>query len=202
MRFNTKMAAAAVLALSIPAATLAQGFDGPYAGIQGGWDLAAVRNPTTSSDAFNLDDERQSFTGGVFAGVDREVATGVVVGFETGIGVGSDDGLSAPTLVGSVSINPQWSLDLSGRAGYLLDPTTLAYVRGGYTTTRVETTAISAAGRLSDEESRDGWLAGAGIERRITANTSARLEYRYADLSDGNRSYDRHRVLAGISYRF
>lgn len=42
----------------------------------------------------------------------------------------------------------------------------------------------------------------AGIERRILEKISARLEYRYSDLGDGGGTFDRHRMLAGIAYRF
>lgn len=42
----------------------------------------------------------------------------------------------------------------------------------------------------------------AGIERRILKKISARLEYRYSDLSEGDGTFDRRRMLAGIAYRF
>jgi outer membrane immunogenic protein len=35
------------------------------------------------------------------------------------------------------SVDPKYSFDVTERAGYLVDPKTLLYVRGGYTNARV-----------------------------------------------------------------
>ena len=59
-----------------------------------------------------------------------------------------------------------------------------------------------ATGIVSDSDNHDGWLAGAGAERQITQNVSARFEYRYSKFSEGDGKDQRHRVLAGLSYRF
>ncbi|MBV2148955.1 porin family protein [Sphingobium sp. AS12] len=45
-------------------------------------------------------------------------------------------------------------------------------------------------------------MIGGGVERQLTSNVSTRLEYRHFDLSEGDGNFDRHRVLAGLSYRF
>lgn len=139
---------------------------------------------------------------GRFAGFGRQVAPRVVLGVEAGADIGSDDALRTSSGSEQAIIDPDWSFDLTTRAGYLIDPSTLAYVRGGYTNARVKTTITTPVSRLTEKENRDGWLAGAGIERQLMERTSARLEYRYSDLSEGDGAYDRHRVLAGISYRF
>lgn len=202
MRLYHKVMATVLFATVSAPAAFAQSFDGPYVGVQAGWDLSDVRNPSTELGTLALDDDRQSFNGGVFAGFDRQVAPRLVLGFEAGADVGTADTLKTATSGGQAIIDPEWSLDLTGRAGYLVDPTTLAYLRGGYTNARIETTSASPTGRLTEEENRDGWLVGAGIERQLMQQTSARLEYRYSDLSDGDGTYDRHRLLAGITYRF
>jgi outer membrane immunogenic protein len=98
--------------------------------------------------------------------------------------------------------DPKYSFDLTARAGYLVNPQTLLYARGGYTNARLRTTVTDAAGILSDSDNRDGWLAGAGVEREVAQKLSARLEYRYSKLSEGTGKDQRHRVLAGLSYRF
>lgn len=198
---NIIVAGSAILAL-LPAAASAQNFQGPYAGAQAGWQETELRDPATELGTFALDQERQSFTGGVFAGYDQQVAPQVVVGAEAGADFGADDAVETTTGTGVVAIDPKWSLDLTARAGYLIDPSTLAYVRGGYTNARVETTATTPLSELAESENRDGWLVGAGIERQLLERVSARLEYRYSDLSEGDGDYDRHRVLAGVAYRF
>lgn len=202
MRFDYKLATTVLLGTMSAPAAFAQNFDGPYVGVQAGWDLTDVRNPSTELGTLALDDDGQSFTGGAFAGFDRQVAPRVVLGAEAGADIGSDDALKTSSGTGEAIIDPDWSFDLTARAGYLLNPSTLAYVRGGYTNARVKTTITTPVARLTENENRDGWLAGAGIERQLMQHTSARLEYRYSDLSEGDGAYDRHRVLAGISYRF
>lgn len=196
------MFSVSALLIAIPSAALGQDFDGTYVGVQGGWEQTDLRNPETDLGMLTLDRERQSFTGGIFAGYDRQVGPRIVLGAEAGVDVSADDEVRSTTGTGLISVDPQWSVDLTARAGYLLDGRTLAYLRGGYTNARVETNLGTGAAELSETEQRNGWLVGAGIERRILQNISGRLEYRYSDLSEGDGTFDRHRLLAGIAYRF
>ena len=177
----------------LPASHLwAQSFDGPFVGVHVGGQQTDIRNLDTGLGTQIPEADRQSFTGGLFAGYDRQVAPRIVLGAEAGVDLASDDAVAA--------VDPKRSLDLTGRAGYLLDPATLAYVRGGYTNARIETSANSLIS--SESEYRDSWTLGAGIERKILKKISARLEYRYSDLGEGEGAFDRHRLLAGIAYRF
>lgn len=192
MRKGLILAVTALFAF-LPASHLwAQGFNGPYAGVHVGGQQTDIRNLDTGLGTQILEADRQSFTGGLFAGYDRQVARRVVLGAEAGVDLVSDDALAG--------VDPRWSSDVTARAGYLLDPTTLAYVRGGYTNARIETSASSLIS--SESEYRDSWTLGAGIERKILKKISARLEYRYSDLGEGDGTFDRHRLLAGIAYRF
>ncbi|MGZ8351327.1 MAG: outer membrane protein, partial [Allosphingosinicella sp.] len=161
-----------------------------------------LRDPETDLGTLTIDDDRQAFTGGVFVGYDRQVAPKIVLGVEGGVDVSTGDSIENASGTGLVSVDPEWSIDLTTRAGYLVNPNTLAYVRGGYANARIETNVTSGATQLTDSENRDGWLLGAGIEQQFLHNISGRLEYRYSELSEGAGSYDRHRVLAGIAYRF
>ena len=86
------------------------------------------------------------------------------------------------------------------QVGYRLDPATVAYVRGGHADARIEPSASALIS--SESEYRDSWTLGAGIERKVLKKISARLEYRYSDLGEGDGAFDRHRFLAGIAYRF
>lgn len=180
----------------------AQAFNGPHAGVQGGWERMDVRDPASDLGTVTLDGDRQTFTGGLFVGYDRQVASRIVLGVEGGMDWSADDAVVSTSGTGLVGVHPQWSINLTTRAGYLLDPSTLTYVRGGYTNARVETNLTGGTARLWETENRTGWLVGAGIERLFPQNISGRLEYRYSDLSEGDGTFDRHRILAGIAYRF
>jgi len=194
--------ATAFAAPLVPAAASAAPFDGPYVGAQVGWQNEKMRDPKSSFGAVPLDDKVNSVTGGLFAGYDRTVNGSFVVGAEAGLDFASDDQVQGTVAGTNYSFNPKYSIDLTGRAGYLVNPQTLLYVRGGYTNARVRTTVTNAADIQADSDNRDGWLAGAGVERQINSNVSARLEYRYAKLSEGDGKDQRNRVLAGLSYRF
>lgn len=202
MRIGFVFAGTALIAF-LPAFQLsAQSFDGPYGGVHVGGQQADVRNPDSRPGTQTPDADRPSFTGGLFGGYDRQVGPRVVVGAEAGVDLAADDAAEGSTAAGLVAIDPRWSLDLTARAGYLLDPTTLAYVRGGYANARIETSADTPLSQLSESEYRDGWTLGAGIERQILKRISGRLEYLYSGLSEGDGTFDRHRLLAGIAYRF
>jgi outer membrane immunogenic protein len=129
---------------------------------------------------------------GPAAGFDLRVAPRIVVGAEARVELAPTEGLA--------TLDPKGPSDVTARAGYLLDPATLAYVRGGHTSARLETSASALL--TSQSQYRDSWTLGAGIERHILKRISARLEYRYSDLGEGDGPFDRHRLLAGIAYRF
>jgi len=60
---------------------------------------------------------------------------------------------------------------------------------------------VAPTGTPRISENRDGWLVGGGLERRFTDRISARIEYRYLDLSDGDGRFERHQLLTGITWR-
>ncbi len=75
-----------------------------------------------------------------------------------------------------------------GRLGYLVMPSSLAYLTGGYTQSHFSagTTVLSFDGGASPPDQlpgRDfsGWYLGGGLEAAIDRNWSVRGEYRYAD---------------------
>lgn len=139
--------------------------------------------------AFQL--SAQSFDGRL-VGYDRQVAPRIVLGAEARADLAPTDAL-AP-------LDPKGPSDFTARAGYLLDSATLAYVRGGHTNARLETSASALI--ASESDYRDSWTLGAGIERKVLKKISARLEYRYSDLGEDDAAFDRHGLLAGIAFRF
>lgn len=184
-------AAASVFAVS-PA--FAEPFDGPYIGVQAGWNHDRVRGADTDIGPVDIRDTKDSFVGGAFAGYNYRVLPKVVLSAEGSFDLGADDGLSS----GSSRINPNYAFDVSARAGYLVTPKTLVYVRGGYENMRARVSNDVARGH----DTFDGWSVGGGVERAIFDNVSARVEYRYSDLGNNGDGFDRHQALVGVAYHF
>jgi outer membrane immunogenic protein len=200
---NFTLSLVGALFVSLPAQAMAAEFDGPFVGTQVGWQSEKMRGPDSSFGAVPIDDTVNSVTGGLYAGYDKHVAERVVIGAEASLDFASDDEAQSSVAGTTFSVDPKYSFDLTARAGFLVTPDMLVYARGGYTNARVRTTLTSVAGIQSDSDNQDGWLAGAGVERQVANNVSARFEYRYSKFSqDGDGKDNRNRVLAGLSYRF
>jgi outer membrane immunogenic protein len=202
LRISTSAILATILAAPLATAASGAQFDGPYVGAQVGWHSEKMRDVKSSFGVVPVDANKRSVTGGLFAGYDKIINGRFLVGAEAGLDFASDDKVQSTIGGSNYSVDPKYSFDLTARAGYLVTPQTLFYVRGGYTNARVRTTITNAAGIQSASDTKDGWLAGAGVERAVARNVSARLEYRYSKLSEGDGKDQRHRVLAGLSYRF
>lgn len=105
-----------------------------------------------------------------------------------------------------------WFATFRGRAGFLADPSLLLYATGGlavgevkYTTQGTLTAQLFGPGTagtipvggpvtlvgasLSESQTRVGWTAGAGLEKKFSQNWSAKLEYLYVDF--GTKTYFR-----------
>ena len=202
MRVINSAALATALSAAIVAPASAAEFDGPFVGAQVGWQSEKLQDTDLSFGVVPVDDAINSVTGGFYAGYDKEVAERVVIGAEGGLDFASDDETQTSAAGTTISVDPKYSFDLTARAGFLVTPGTLVYARGGYTNARVRTTVMSSIGSQSDSDNHDGWLLGAGVERQIKDNLSARLEYRHSKFSEDEGKDQRNRVLAGLSYRF
>jgi len=194
--------ALAAALVSFAGAASAQDFNGPSVGVQGGWNKADVRNPRSDIGIAPIDRSRDSFVGGAFVGYDRHVADKVVIGVQADFSIAANDKIVQSSATGNAMLDPKYNIDLTARAGYVVAPKTLLYVRGGYANERVRTTITDLAGSRSSAHSLNGWTVGGGVERIIFDKVSARVEYRYADLSDGGGKYQRNQVLVGAAYRF
>ena len=190
--------AAAALALGSAHVANAQSFTGPFIGVQGGWEETNARNPNTAVGVTPLAQTSDTGTVGVFMGYDKEVQPRIVLGAQ----VEANFPISSTWGNGAASLSVKRSVDLSVRAGYLVTRKTLLYVRGGYSNELIGGAVLTPAGYISGSSDRDGWLLGGGVEHKLTPKISARLEYRYTDLSEGAGMLDRHQVMAGVAYRF
>ena len=195
----------AVLLLSsvaLPGVASAEPFNGPYIGAQVGLSHDKVGTIDSELGDLRINRSKDSFVGGIYGGYDRKVTPFVVLGVEAGFSVTSSDTIKRSSGTTLSRINPMHAFDLSARAGYLVTDATLLYVRGGYQNVRAKTTFETGTVALRDKETFDGWLIGAGVERSVADAVTARLEYRYSDLSGGDGKFDRHQALIGVAYRF
>jgi len=201
MKVTFASTVALIATASVPAAAHAEMFNGPSVGVQAGWVENKIGDTRTNFGATSVGSSGDSATLGGLFGYDKQFGK-LVVGGEAGLNFGTSDKVTGGTSTTQVTMDPKRSFDLSARAGYLVMPKTLFYARAGYTNDRVRTTLTSASGTVSASEDRDGWLVGGGVEHALTTKVSARLEYRYADLSNGHGQYDRHQVLTGVVFHF
>src|SRR5262245_236889 len=188
------------------------GWAGFYVGghVGYGWGLFDFRDPYIKLDQpvlflpglfVGVPLEREfrgnGFLGGLQAGVNAQFGS-IVVGVE-GDASGMDiDGSfrstsGIPLLLTTsegVSAHLKWLATLRGRVGVAFDRY-LVYGTGGVAFGGVDgagdiTLTINNLGTLSaeasDHRTHVGWTAGGGVERIVTSNVSAKLEYLYADL--------------------
>ncbi|WP_417612492.1 outer membrane protein [Parasphingorhabdus sp.] len=202
MKSKIILTALASIAGFIAVPAQANKFDGPYIGVQAGWNRAEVADRTIDAQPVDAEVSRDAVLLGGYAGYNYKVSDRFVIGAEAGFSGAFDDEVRAQTSGDLVTIDPRYSIDLTVRAGYLVNDKTLTYVRGGYANTRVRTTLVSDDATSHASDNLDGWLVGGGVERTLTDNISARLEYRYTDFGNNGGQYDQHQALVGISYNF
>lgn len=197
------IASAALLASTgISSVASAEAFNGPFIGAQVGWNHDEVGVIGSTVGQMSTGSDRDSFIGGAFVGYDYRVTPKVVIGAEAGFSIGADDAMRWGANRSALILDPDYSIDISARAGYLVQDNTLVYVRGGYSNVRTDVRSTDAGGIRRGADNRDAWVLGGGVEHAITPNVSARFEYRYSDLSESDGSWDRHQVLLGAAYRF
>jgi outer membrane immunogenic protein len=100
----------------------------------------------------------------------------------------------------------------TARLGYLLDPASLIYIKGGAAWMRTHHEDSTAVVTDTANSTRLGYDIGGGYERMIAPNWSAFIEYDYADFGTkrvdfsgggfANIGQRAHVVLIGLNYRF
>lgn len=121
--------------------------------------------------------------------------------------------LSIPAGPLDASINATYGFDVGGRVGYLVNPTTLGYVLGGYSWRNFELES-NIAGVEGDWDA-GGYVVGLGMETVLSGNLTLKGEYRFASYGNVNylsllgapdgvldASTSTHTFLAGLNYRF
>ncbi len=216
MRYlRTALLAAATLGAT-PA--LAQSVDPVFTGprVEGivGWDKLRAGSSSTVAGG-----DRQSTDGLMY---------GVGVGYDIGVGgfvVGAEGEFSGSTAktgrrdytsdFGYGRVKAGRDLYVGARAGIMATPSTLVYVKGGYTNTRLNVLAGNTSTATDTDFNLDGWRAGAGAEHALSPNSYVKLEYRYSNYNRGDVRYpdgattarfdvdtDRHQIVLGYGFRF
>lgn len=194
---------ASIAFASFATPAMAEEFEGPFIGAAAGYSRDEIGPELGDNTQLPNQLSQDAAYFQLFAGYDYAVAPRVRLGVEAAFGIGADDELELGDSVASVELDPEYTFEFTGRAGYLVSDKALVYVRGGYQNSRVEAT-LSASGQptLSDKDNADGWLVGGGLEYAFGSNLRSRIEYRYSDLGNDGATWDRHQVLAGVLWNF
>jgi outer membrane immunogenic protein len=94
-------------------------------------------------------------------------------------GQGTSQSTSIVGAGGTLTESLPWFATARGRVGYAITPTIMLYGTGGLA---VVDHKFSAPG-ASQDDTRAGWTAGAGIEGAISRNWSWKLEYLHLDVA-------------------
>ncbi|MBX9760904.1 MAG: porin family protein [Beijerinckiaceae bacterium] len=150
--------------------------------------------------------QASGLTLGARVGYDWQVGQSWVIGAFVDL----DAGFAKETVFG-VEVKTPLLASINLRAGYLIAPSTLLYVTGGYTYADIKLSAPFAL-PVGLPGSADGYNIGAGIEHRFNNNWSVFGEYRYTALRLNNplgvfpgpdvRDVDANVFKVGVNYRF
>ncbi|MFB0875040.1 MULTISPECIES: outer membrane protein [unclassified Sphingobium] len=172
---------AAIAAAAIATPAFAQDdatFTGPRAEVLVGYDKldtngSGLGNPDGLLYGIGLGYDFQS--GGAVFGIEGEV---------------SDS--TANVDVGGVDVDAARDLYVGARAGFLISPVALAYVKAGYTNARIKTEGFGG-------DNGDGVRVGAGLEYKLGGQLFVKGEYRY---SNYEADVERHQIVGGLGIRF
>ncbi|WP_395394170.1 outer membrane protein [Novosphingobium sp. BL-8A] len=195
-----------------------QPFDSFHVEALAGYDVTKAGSSVDDDSNIDNDQSIDGFAFGVGAGYDFRI-NNFVVGPEAEVTWSTaktkfNDGDFEGFGIGNVKTNRD--LYVGARVGYVVAPSTMVYVKGGYTNAKFDVrNAVGTVDTKTDLDA-DGWRIGAGVEQAISNNAFVKLEYRYSnyekgeldyrdDIPDGQRfdlDLDRHQVMAGVGVRF
>ena len=174
----------------------------------------------SGSNNFNglvLSDYSARLLGGFQAGADWQFAPYWVVGAEGQYSWLGKNNLNATFPNAMVFNNDQRAIaSITARIGYTWGPG-LAYVKGGYAYSDNRDTLTLAGVPVAfalDNNHRDGYTIGGGLEYMFAPNWSAKAEYQYYNFGDtrfvtpavlvpfGTFHNDEHTLKLGVNYRF
>jgi len=182
---------------------------GGYAGLHIGYgwaDIDARSGPLAGFDqSYSYDSD--GFLGGGHVGFNFQKQS-IVYGLEADLDLTDFNKTSTGSLGDTHKTSIDWMGSIRGRVGFA-SGRNLYYVTGGWAFADVN--IRSESGAISNSDTLHGWTIGGGMERSISNNMTARLEYRYTDLgatSDNDAGLKdktdiaTHAIRAGVSFKF
>ena len=195
-------------------------WSGPYVGIQAGyvWGDADLFSFSDGEPGYAIDDmEVNGGIGGIYAGYNWLLDNNVLLGVEGEYNwVSADDSVSFGNVEWGwgADVKQDWDASLRLRSGVVVGDY-LPYVTAGVAWAGVEVHGWRSNGVVSNhDETLTGWTVGAGVEKKINENLTARIQYRYTDYGDeswdipdgdyneGKVTYNANMLTVGVSYRF
>jgi outer membrane immunogenic protein len=143
--------------------------------------------------------------GGGQAGVNYQFAPWVIgiEGAWSASGISGSPSISTltPPFIQQSTSKPTWFGTATARAGYAFN-TLLLYVKGGAAWERVEyyqnTLTPGVAATQSIIDTRNGFVAGGGVEYGMTENLSAKFEYQFFDFGTKNYVFNPTPLIGGV----
>ncbi len=192
-------------------------FGGFYVGVQGGHGTLESDNtgprPNAIAPVFIFDAVRsgQGFTGGGFAGFGHQFGD-IYLGVEADAEVSNADWNIERDPEGRIySVDKEWSVGASARAGYVLNDAVLLYGRAGVVGTQFQTNYEIGANDVKQDDFKPGLRVGGGAEIAVSDNATVRLDYTRTEYEsytvDYNVGVDKFRnaenlFRVGVAYRF
>jgi outer membrane immunogenic protein len=192
-----KILSIAAIVVAIAGSASAAEQRSPFAGSYLGLSLGSDMTRGVFADA--KDDTDFGVTGGIYAGHRWQITPRTVAGIETSFSASS----ASPSFNG-VTMDRNYSLGVSGVAGYEVVPRVLAFGRVGW-----ETTNVDVRGRgIDDSNWLHGLKVGGGVELPVYQNKMlARVAYD-ATIYNGD-NFDRagvnsvnHAFTTGMAWKF
>ena len=178
-------------------------FTGPHVEALAGYDHLGGTDNGRDGFLYGIGAGYDFQLGGAVAGIEGEYADSTTRGSTTDLALIGD----------SAGLRTDRDLYIGARVGVAVAPSTLLYVKGGYTNARFKTIYNDGAGNtLNFGNTTDGYRIGAGIEQKFNLfgpSGFVKAEYRYSNyrnLDVGSTNVDidldRHQVVAGVGVRF
>lgn len=218
-KFLAIAAAGSAIAVATPALAQDSGdavFTGPRVEAIIGYDK--TKAGSSIDDIYDRNNSMDGLLYGVGIGYDVDLG-GLVVGAEAEL---SDSTAKTRFRHGEMEnfgygrVKAGRDIYVGARVGGKVAPSTLLYVKGGYTNAKLKADARYDDLDYGDNFKLDGWRVGAGVEQAISRNAYAKVEYRYSNYEkakfqfgpDGPSTHrfdvdtDRHQVVAAVGMRF
>jgi len=207
----------AVAASVFVAPASAEVFDGPFIGAQISRDAYEVKTENTDMGGVDLSLDGVSANGvggGVFVGYDYAISNNVFFGVEANFNLTSasasaklDDGTDSI----SGKVRARESFGASARLGYMVSDSAALYARGGWQSTKFKLSAFDGVDSYRAKDTQDALVYGAGLETRVGANASIRVEYLIEDYGSAGLNkdlgangirVDNNKLSLGVSWRY